>query len=50
MADKKQKVKGGSKKIGRSKRSKDSALSAYVRGVISFATYAKRKGIKYKVA
>jgi len=45
---KKEKIKGGSKKHGRSKRLKDSAMSLYVKGKISFETYAKRKGIKFK--
>ena len=40
------KRKGGARKIGRSKRKGlDTALSAYVRGKITFETYAKRKGI-----
>ena len=47
---KKGKKKGGMAKIGRSKRLKDSAMSLYVKGKISFETYAKRKGIKFKVS
>ena len=45
MSDKKaQKKKGGNKKIGRSKRSKDVAMSNYVRGKIDFNNYEKKKG------
>jgi len=36
-----QKVKGGSKKVGRSKRSKDHNLSFYVRDKIGFEKYYK---------
>ena len=47
--EKKQRKKGGTRKIGRSKRAKDYVMSAYVRGKISFESYAKSKGIKFKV-
>ena len=47
---KKQNSKGkGSRKHGRNKRQKDSATSAYVKGLISFEQYAKRKGLKFKL-
>jgi hypothetical protein len=49
MSGKKEKLKGGSKKHGRNKRPVDSATSLYVKGRISFESYAKRKGIKFKV-
>jgi len=41
------KKKGGAKKYGRNKRAVNAAMSAYVRGKISFETYLKltRKGI-----
>lgn len=45
---KKGKKKGGMAKIGRSKRTLDSAMSLYVKGKIPFEKYAQRKGIKYK--
>ena len=38
------KRKGGMAKIGRSKRAKNQAMSAYVRGKITFDQYLKRKG------
>ena len=41
-----QKKSSGARKIGRSRRAKDMALSAYVRGKISFERYAKAKGIR----
>ena len=44
MSNKKvQKKKGGGKKIGRSKRAKDVAMSSYVRGKIDFNNYQKKK-------
>ena len=46
---KQQKKKGGSKKHGRNKRTKDSATSSFVCGRIGFDQYAKDKGIKRKV-
>lgn len=42
MSQKKQKSKGGAKKIGRNKRSKDQKMSAYVRGKITFEQYLKK--------
>lgn len=36
------KKKGGSKKYGRNKRPANSAMSAYVRGKITFETYQKQ--------
>jgi len=39
---KKQRVKGGSRKHGRNKRPVNSAMSAYVRGKISFESYLKQ--------
>ena len=43
MAKKKeQKKKGGAKKYGRNKRPVNSAMSAYVRGKISFENYLKQ--------
>jgi len=44
MSQQKKQSKGGKKKIGRSKRPVDQAMSAYVRGKISFEQYRKRKG------
>lgn len=42
------KKSGGSKKYGRSKRQKNEAMSAYVRGKIDFATYWRRiNGISF---
>jgi len=40
--EKKQKTKGGGKKYGRNKRVVNSAMSAYVRGKISFDSYLKQ--------
>jgi hypothetical protein len=37
-----QKKKGGEKKYGRNKRSVNSAMSAYIRGKISFESYQKQ--------
>jgi uncharacterized protein YbcV (DUF1398 family) len=37
-----QKKKGGEKKYGRNKRLVNSAMSAYVRGKITFETYQKQ--------
>ena len=44
MAQKKreQKKKGGAKKYGRNKRPVNSAMSAYVRGKITFESYQKQ--------
>ena len=39
---KSRKRKGGMAKIGRSKRTKDQAMSSYVRGKITFEQYLKR--------
>lgn len=41
-----QQKSAGARKIGRSNRAKDTALSAYVRGKTTFESYAKAKGIK----
>jgi len=41
---KSEKKRSGNKKHGRNKRLVDQAMSAYVRGKISFETYQKRKG------
>jgi len=46
--NKDQKSSGGSKKHGRSKRVKDTALSNFVRNRITFEQYARQKGIKFK--
>jgi uncharacterized membrane protein len=37
-----EKKKGGAKKIGRSKRAKNQAMSAYARGKITFEQYKRR--------
>ena len=44
MREKKQnkKCKGGMAKIGRNKRAKNQAMSAYVRGKITFEQYLRR--------
>lgn len=42
------KKKGGQRKIGRSKRPKDQAMSSFVRGRISAEEYFKRNGFKIK--
>lgn len=50
MSKTKNQKKGGAKKYGRNKRSVDSATSSYVRGKISFESYAHQKGFKIKKA
>jgi hypothetical protein len=40
---KSEKKKGGNKKYGRNKRPVDPAMSAYIRGVITFEAYEKQK-------
>lgn len=42
MSQKIQRKKGGTRKHGRNKRAKDQAMSAYVRGKITFEQYWKR--------
>lgn len=42
MAKQNKKKAGGNRKIGRSKRPVNQAMSSYVRGKISFETYKKR--------
>ncbi|MFA5151299.1 MAG: hypothetical protein WC554_01940 [Clostridia bacterium] len=45
---KKQKIKGGARKLGRNKRPVDLPTSKFVRGKISFEQYASEKGINFK--
>jgi hypothetical protein len=44
VARKSEKKKGGNKKYGRNKKAVDSVTSAYVRGVITFEAYQKKRG------
>lgn len=45
MAKREGKKKGGMKKIGRSKRSKDQEMSSFIRNLITADKYFKSKGL-----